>query len=178
MPHILYNQGVEKYLEWAGRRWKRLAVVGGLCVVVLLAALYHFVWNKDPVGDAVRGMFSAVGDNHLGEALGYVDPDSELARYWNSNQDGIQDRTRKALAEYKVGFDLELEVVTSGEEAQARLTDGTMKIGSRDPGAQGAFPISLKSLGLVFYLEKKGGRWLITGINYEDLGQLADELSY
>ncbi len=169
---------MEKYLEWAKQRWKRLAMIAGLCVVVLLAALYHFVWNVDPVGDAVRGMFSAVSDDRLDEALGYVDPDSELARYWNSNQDGIQDRTREALAKYKVGFDLELNVVTSGDTAQAQLTDGTLKVSSRDPGVQGAFPLSLKSLDLVFYLEKKGGRWLITGINYEDLGQLADELQY
>lgn len=169
---------MEKYLEWARRHWKRLAIVGGLCAVVLLAALNHFAWNRDPVGDAVRGMFAAVSDGRLDEAVGYVDPDSELASYWNSNEDGIQGRTREALADYQVGFDLELEVVTSGERAQARLVDGTMKIGSRDPGARGAFPVSLKSLDLVFYLEKKGGRWLVTGINYEDLGQLADELSY
>ena len=102
---------MEKYLEWAKQHWKRLAVIAGLCVVVLLAALYHFVWNADPVGDAVRGMFSAVSDDRLDEALDYVDPDSELARYWNSNEDGIRDRTREALAKYKVGFDLELNVL-------------------------------------------------------------------
>lgn len=169
---------MDKYLEWIKERWKRLAMIAGVSIIALLAVLYYYVWDKDPVEDAVRGMFSAVSDNRLDDAFDYVDPESELARYWNANQDGIRDRTRAALAEYGVDFDLELEVIASADTAEARLTDGTLKVSSREPGAQGAFPISLKSLNLVFFLEKKGGKWLITGINYEDLDQLAKELQY
>ncbi len=169
---------MEKHQERAGRRWKRPVILGGLCAAVLLAALYHLVGSRDPVGDAVRGMLAAAGEGRLEDAVGYLDPEGELARYWNSNEGGIRDRVGAALAEYRAVFDLELDVVVSGDAAQARLTGGTLKVGSRDPGARGTFPVDLKPLGLVFYLEKRGGRWLITGVNYEDLGRLADELSY
>jgi hypothetical protein len=174
----LYNLGVDKSLLWLKKRWKRLAVGAVLVILVALAALNHFVWSRNPAEQAVRGLFAAAADDRLDEAMTYVDPDSDLARFWNENRSGIRDRAREALDQYQVSFDLELKATTSGERAEVQLADGTLKVSSRDPATKGAFPMSLKSLNLVFYLEKKGGKWLITGMNYQDLDQLMRELQY
>ena len=165
-------------LPWLKGRWKQVALIAGLTAVAALAGFYHLSGSGDPAGKAVDGLFAAIGDGRLDDALGFVDPESELARFWNDNRGGIQDRVRKALGQYSLGFKLELETLREGPVAEVRLVGGTVKVGSREPGAQGAFPVSLDSLGLVFYLEEKDGRWLVTGINYEDLNQLVEGLRY
>lgn len=170
---------MEGLLSWLKWHHKQAVIVAALVVLAALAGMYHFVWGADPAEKTVKDIFAAVDDGDIDEAMGYVDPESDLARYWNENRDGIQDRVRKALAEYDVGFKLKLETVRQGQTAQVSLAGGTVKVGSRQPGISGAaMPFSLNSLNLVFYLEQKEGRWLVTGINYDDLGQLLDGLPY
>ncbi len=161
------------FLPWLRERWKQAAIVASLVIVMALAGFYHFARSGDPAEKAVSDLFVAVDEGRLDEAMGFVDPESDLARYWTENQDGIQDRVRKALAEYDLGFKLKLETERQGQTAEVSLVGGTVKVSSREPEKSGAaMPFSLESLNLVFYLEQQDGRWLVTGINYEDLGQL------
>lgn len=170
---------MEKILPWLKRHRRQVAVAAVLAIVAALAGLYHLARSEDPAERAVRSLFAAVGDGQIDEALGYVDPESSLARFWNENRDGVQDRVREALAGYDVDFELKLETVSEGKAAEVSLVGGTVKVGSRQEGTSGAaMPFSLSSLNLVFYLEHKDGRWLVTGINYEDLGQLIEGLRF
>lgn len=158
------------------RHWK-WAVAAALAAAAVPLALYYFVWRWNTPEGTVRRIFGAISDNRPEEALSYVDPGSELAIYWNEDRGGLRTRALRALEDWQVGFDLELKAVKRDGEAEVQLLDGTMKISSRGGESRAAYPVSLRSLGLVFYLEEKDGRWLLTDLNY-DLEELAEELSF
>ncbi len=158
------------------RHWKWAAAAVLLAAAIPLALYYH-VWRWNTPEGTVRRIFGAISANRIEDALSYVDPESELALYWEEDRGGLKTRALRALEEWQVGFGLELKTVKRGGAAEVRLSDGTMKISSRAPGSRAAYPVSLRSLGLVFYLEQKDGRWLLSDINY-DLEELAEELSF
>ncbi len=160
-------------MSGSGKRWAAAAVA----VAAAALALFLLFRGGDGPRGAVDGIFKAVSEGRLEEALSFVDPRSELALYWNEDRYGIQTRAREALRDWQVGFDLELKERIGGDAAEVRLEKGTMKLSSRSGESRGAYPVSLDTLELVFYLEKKEGRWLVTGINY-DLEELAQQLSF
>jgi len=166
---------MEEPIELLRKRWK-WAAAAAVAVAAVILSLYFFAWRRDTPRDTVGKVFQAIKENRLDEALSYVDPQSGLALYWNEDRQGIQTKAREALWDWRVDFDLELKETVRGDRAEVQLADGTMKLSSRSAEAKGAYPVSLRSLELVIYLEKKEGRWLITDINY-DLDQLAEQLS-
>lgn len=169
---------MDDFKLWLKVRWKQLAIIACLVAALVVAGLYYFFWNRDPAEGAVNGLFAAIDEGRIDEAMEYVDPESGLAVYWNENEDEVQDKVRRALADYDVSFKLKLETVRQGNVAQVSLAGGTVKVSSREQGAGGAaMPFSLKSLDLVFYVERKGGLWLVTGIN-QDLDQLMEGFGY
>lgn len=162
-------------IEAVRRHWKWVAAVA-LAAAAVPLALHHFVWRWNTPEGTVRRIFRAISENRLDEALTYVDPHSEPAIYWNEDRSNLRTRVLRALQDWQVSFDLKLKTVKRGDKAEVQLLDGTMKISSRSGESRAAYPLSLRSLGLIFYLEEREGRWLLTDLNY-DLGELSEELS-
>jgi hypothetical protein len=161
--------------DWAKRNWKRLAALAVVCIAALLLSLYLAVWRWSTPEGSLRKAFLAVGDGDLEKALSYLDAEGPIGVFWFENRYGVQEKVRDWFQRYQVEFvSLKLESKTQKNFSEVALLGGRVRVSAKDGSDQLAYPVDLASLKLVFYLEKKNGRWLIEGINYdlEELLQL------
>lgn len=138
-----------------------LAVSAGLIAVLHL-------FRTHPAQDVLMKAVERVQEGDLEGAMEYVDPQGPLGIMWRDNVGGTRDALVTLADRYRLQFEsVKFKVRTEGEYAEAALAGGRVTLYQR--GGEGpllAF-FDLKDTGLVFYLQKKDGSWLIEGINYD-----------
>ncbi len=186
MDDIAANKSQErKELSWRDKGtslwkkgWKAALVFVALALILILVLLYFLAWRWNTPEGSLKRVFSSIGRGDLEGALLWVDPQGELGTYWYGNRGNIQNAVENLLRKYQVEFSsLKFKSRTQGRYSEVTLVDGTVKVSERGSSDQFALPVSLQSINLVFYMEKKEGKWLIEGLNY-DLEKLPRELQF
>lgn len=143
------------------------AFVTFLAVSAGLIAVLHLL-RTHPVQAVLNEAAERVQEGDLEEAMEYVDPLGPLGIMWRDNVGGTRDALVTLVNRYRLQFEsLKFKVRTEGEYAEAALAGGGVTLYQRGGDGPPLAFFDLKDTGLVFYLQKKGGSWLIEGINYD-----------
>ncbi|MEW6553975.1 MAG: hypothetical protein AB1384_06790 [Actinomycetota bacterium] len=156
----------EKPAARAGNTVKWAFVVG----LVAAAAVIGFfaIFRGHAAEDTVRKALQAVEEGDADGFVTYLDPEGQLGKMWEGNEQGARDAALSLLESYRFEFSsLKFSTRAQGENAEVELEGGRVTVYNRDGGGPPAAFFDLKDSGLVFYVEKKDGRWLIGGVNYD-----------
>ncbi len=152
-------------------KWAFVAV---LVVVAAVIGLFT-IFRTHAAQAAVERAFEMVEKGDAEGLMEYVDPQGELGRLWEKNAKGMRDIVLDLLEQYRLEFSsLSFATRAEGEAAEVELRGGRLTIYSSDGEGPPSGFIDLGDSGLVFYVEKKSGSWLIEGVNY-DVTELISE---
>jgi hypothetical protein len=144
--------------------------------VLLLAGMagiagYMQITRIKPAQRTVEEAFDLVGKGDLEGVMNLVDPQSQLGTMWNDNTEGVRDKLQAFIDSNRLDFSsLSLDMKMQNDSAEVSLKGGRLTVyaqGNELPTAV----LDLKDSNLIFYVERKEGRWVIEGINY-DLSQI------
>jgi hypothetical protein len=142
-----------------------LAIVAGIIG-------YMQIFRSHPSQSTIKKVFDLVEKGDVEGVMEYVDPQGRLGTIWNDNVEGARDKLTSLMEKYRLEFSsLQFDTRAQGDAAEVELKGGRVTVYNR---GQDGMPVAFFDLGgsdLVFYLEKKGNRWLIEGINY-DISQI------
>ncbi len=151
--------------------WKKkqvwMAALAFIVVALALALglLYFLVWRWNSPEGSLKRVFGSIARGDLEGALSWVDPQGELGAYWYGNVGNIQHTVENLLRKYQVEFSsLKFKSRTQGRYSEVTLVDGTVKVSERGSSDRFALPLDLQSANLIFYMEKKEGKWVETEI--------------
>ncbi len=142
------------------------------------AAIGFFtIFRTPPAQSAVEQAFALVEEWDAEGFMSYVDPDGQLGRLWYGNEQGGRDAILSLLERYRLEFSsLKFATRAQGDVAEVELKGGRVTIYYQyEKGPPAAF-FDLEDADLVFYVEKKGGVWLIEGVNYDVMELLSGDL--
>jgi hypothetical protein len=156
----------EKPAARAGSAVKWAFVAG---VVVAAAVIGFFtIFRGHAAEDTVRKAMQAIEDEDVSGFMEYVDPEGQLGALWESNRQGAQDTALSLLERYRLEFSsLKFATRAQGDSAEVELKGGRVTVYEQDSEGPPAAFFDLEDSGLVFYVERKDGRWLIEGVNYD-----------
>jgi hypothetical protein len=174
------RRGGAEGLEGLSRNLRRVKTAAVAAVALCAGIIAYFtLFQAHPAQRTVERAFHAVEEGNIEEALREVDPRGQLGRAWEENRGGIRDKILSFLDDYRLGFSsLRFSTRAEEEAAEVEVTGGRVDIFSRETEGPPELFFSLEDLGLVFYLEKKEGAWLIEGVNYDILELLSGEGSF
>jgi len=142
-------------------------------IVVALAVTagvvgYFAIFRTHPAQATVEKALAAIEDGDMEAFMQYVDPEGQLGKMWDENLQGARDSILDLLERYRIDLSsLSFATRAEGDAAEVELKGGRVTVYERgSEGPPEAF-FDLGDAGLVFYVEKKGGLWLIEGINYD-----------
>ena len=142
-----------------------LAVVAGLIG-------YTQIFRSHPAQSTLKKVFDLVEKGEIEGVIEYVDPQGQLGIIWYENKDGARDKLTSLMEKYHLDFSsLKFNTRAQGDAAEVELRGGRVTIYNQGENGIPAAFFDLGGSDLVFYMEKKGDRWLIEGINY-DISQI------
>jgi hypothetical protein len=169
------------------QRDKKPARISGnmkLFLAVVLAILagiigYTLIFRVHPAQSTVKKAFDLVSRGDLEGVMSYVDPEGKLGIMWNQNQDGVRDKLLSLMDRYRLQFDsLKFNTRAEGDLAEVELKGGRITIYSQSGDGPPAALLDLGETDLIFEMEKKGGQWLIEGVNYDISRLLSGDLPF
>ena len=159
-------EAADKPAGKAGNAVKWAFVLG----VVAAAAVIGFftIFRGHAAEDTVRKALQEIEEEDVGGFMTYVDPEGQLGRLWEGNEQGARDAVLSLLERYRLEFSsLKFATRAQGDNAEVELKGGRVTVYDQDSDGPPAAFFDLEDSGLVFYVEKKGDRWLIEGVNYD-----------
>lgn len=145
-----------------------LAILAGL---VAFLQLFRTPAAQRPLEEAVRKL----EEGDLEGAMAHVDPEGQLGILWSQNTGGIRERLTELASKYLLEFSsLGWRTRTEGDIAESSLEKGRVTVYLRGRESPPLAVYDLGDSGLVFYLQRKDGTWLIEGLNY-DLEEILGE---
>ena len=160
------GNGSEKPASRAGRTAKWAFVL----VLAVAAGIggYYALFRTHPAQAAVEKAFAMVEEGDMEGLMECIDPEGQLGRMWEDNQEGARDLVQSMLDRYRVDFSsLSFATRAQGGAAEVELKGGRVTLYERDTEGPPAAFFDLGGSGLVFYVEKRGDSWLIEGVNYD-----------
>jgi hypothetical protein len=149
-----------------------LAIVAGIVA-------YTQIFRVHPAQSTVKKAFDLVSKGNLEGVMQYVDPEGQLGILWNQNQDGARDKLLSLTDRYRLEFDsLKFKTRAEGDLAEVELKGGRVSIYTQEGTGPPAAVLDLGGSDLVFEMEKKGGQWLIEGVNYDISRLLSGDIPF
>ena len=155
--------------ERAGRAGKTVKWAF-VMVLAVTAGIIGFltIFRTHPAQAAVEKAFEMVEEGDADGLMGYVDPEGELGIIWEQNKDGVRDTILSVLDRYRLDFSsLKFATRAGDDAAEVELKGGHINI--YELGLEGlpAASLDLGGSGLIFYVERREGVWLIEDVNYD-----------
>ncbi|MGQ9758665.1 MAG: hypothetical protein ACUVRX_11025 [Actinomycetota bacterium] len=145
-----------------------LSILAGL---VAFFQLFRTPAPQRPLEEAVRKL----EEGDIEGAMAHVDPEGQLGILWSQNTGGIRNRLSELATKYRLEFSsLGWRTRTEGDYAESSLVKGRMTVYLRGREGPPLAVYDLRDSGLVLYLQRKDGTWLIEGLNY-DLEEILGE---
>lgn len=168
------NEEAEDLVRRAGKAAKWVFVIFLAAAAGVIAFLHFF--SAHPAQKTLLEAAKTVERGSAEEVMAYVDPDGQIGVMWRENTGGMRDSLQRLLDRYRLEFSsLKFRTRAEKDYAESQVTGGRLTVYERaNPGPPVAV-LYLKDSDLVFYLQKKDGRWLIEGINYDLLDILSSE---
>ncbi len=154
--------------ERAGKAGKAVkwAFVLGLAAAAAIIGFFT-IFRTHPAQATVQKAFDMVEEGNMDGFMACVDPEGQLGRLWDENAQGVRDAVISLLQQHRLEFSsLKFTTKTQRGAAEVELKGGRVSIYDRHGEGTPEVFFDLKDSGLVFYLEEKGGAWLIEGVNY------------
>jgi hypothetical protein len=158
----------------------RLKVYFAVALALVAGVIgYTVITRAHAAQSTVKRAFDLVAEGDLEGAMELVDPQGQLGTMWNQNQEGARDKLLSLMGRYRLQFDsLEFKTRAEGSLAEVELAGGTVTIYSQNGDGLPQAVLDLGGSDLVFELEKKDGKWLIQGVNYDVSRILSGELPF
>lgn len=156
----------ERRVNMAGNavKWGFVVLLAALAGLIAFLQLFRTPAAQRPLEEAVRRL----EEGDLEGAMALVDPQGQLGILWNENVGGARDRLLELFSRYRLEFSsLSWRTRTEGDFAESSPVRGRVTVYSRETEGPPLAIYQFGDDGLVFYLQKKGGSWLIEGINYD-----------
>jgi hypothetical protein len=162
----------EVYLEKVKEAFRRFRIIFAIAAGIIAGiGGYLVLFRSHPAEAALRKAFRMAEEGDMEGVLSLVDEEGPLGTLLE--EDG--GRMRRAFEDFLAKYRLEISrpsfrVRSDMNRAEVELKGGTLRVYSRASSGIPAAALSLEDAGLVFYMERKGGRWLVEDVNY-DLAQ-------
>lgn len=159
-----------------GRTSRRGKLAFAIALAAVAAAAGYFAIFRDHPAEAVLlKALERVEEGDLEGMMEYVDPEGQLGTLWNENTDGARDTLTSLAHDYRIVLaSLTLKTRAEGDRAEVDVAGGRVEIYERGEPQPLVF-FDLADSDIVFYLERKGGLWLIEGTNYDVAQALSGE---
>lgn len=143
------------------------AFVAFLATAAGVIAFFH-LFRTHPAEKTLLEAAKTVERGDAGEVMGYVDPEGQIGTMWRENTGGMRDSLQQLLDRYRLEFSsLKFKTRAEKEYAEAQVVGGRLTVYERASPGPPVAVLYLDQSDLVFYLQKKEGRWLIEGVNYD-----------
>jgi HAMP domain-containing protein len=168
----------------AGERASRTGKTVKWAFVIMLAATagiigFFTIFRTHPAQAAVEKAFEMVEQGDAEGLMEYVDPQGELGRMWEENTDGMRDTILSVLDGYRLDFSsLKFATRAGDDAAEVELKGGHINIYERGLEGLPTASLDLGGSGLIFYVERREGVWLIEGVNYDLKKIFSGELDF
>ncbi len=147
-------------------------------VIALAAAAgvigFMQIFRVHPAQRTLGEFFERLQEGDLQGCLDLVDPEGQLGSVWEGDA-AVREAVSSFLERYRLEFSgLSFATRSERDAAEVSLKAGRVSLYLRGAEGPPAFAFDLGGTDLVFYLERKAGRWMVEGVNY-DLEELAKE---
>ncbi len=157
----------------AGKAAKWAFVIALATVAGVIGFLQIF--RAHPAQKALGDFFVRLQEGDLEGCLELVDPEGQIGSLWESDAHAVREAVSSFLGRYRLEFSgLSFATRSEKDAAEVSLKGGRVSVYEREAEGPPAFAFDMRGTDLVFYLEKKSGKWLLEGINY-DLEELLAE---
>jgi hypothetical protein len=162
----------EVYLERVKEAFRRFRIIFAIAAGIIAGiGGYLVLFRSHPAEAVLRKAFRMAEEGDLEGVLSLVDGEGPLGTLLEEDG-GLR---RRAFQDFLAKYRLEISrpsfrVRSEMNRAEVELKGGTLRVYSRASPGVPAAALSLADAGLVFYLERKGGRWLLEDVNH-DLAQ-------
>jgi len=155
LAFLLLRTGLGKYL---------IAMIGVAVVVVAGLVVEHFViTDRKAVAQTLDAAVAAVRTNNLQGALDCISPSAQKCRTFTS---WVFGRVQFDEAHFS-GLEVKVNRLTSPPSAEAKF----LAVG-RGTDRKGEMPYHGFARHVILQLQLEGGRWLVTGYDFEDSDKL------
>lgn len=164
-------EGADRSPDYTGRAGK---AAKWFFVIALAAAAGTFgflqIFRTHPAQGAVGKFFQRLQEGDLEGCLELVDPEGQLGSAWREDAASVQGPVASLLERYRLEFqDLSFATRAEKSAAEVSLRGGRVYLFARGGEGPPAFTFDMEGSDLVFYVERKAGKWMIEGINYDIL---------
>ncbi len=159
----------EAHLEGARKAVRRFKIAFALALAIMAGVGgYLVLFRGHPAEATLKKAFRMAEKGDFEGIAALLDPEGPLSTLLRQNDDAL----KKALEEFLERYRLEISsptfrVRSEKNRAEVEVTGGTVRVYARSGSDVPVASLGLRDSGLVFYLERKDGNWLVEDVNQD-----------
>lgn len=171
-PEKFMTSEGEVYLDRVKEAFRRFKLFFALAAAIMAGiGGYLVLFRSHPAEATLRKAFKMAEEGDLEGVLSLVDRDGPLGVLLEEDGGRIKRAFEDFLAKYKLEISRpSFQIRSEKNRAEVELSGGTLRVYSRSNPGIPALAVGLGESELIFYMERKDGRWLVEDVN-QDLAQ-------
>lgn len=159
----------EVYIERVREAFRRFKMIFSLALAIIAGVGGYLVLHRGhPAEATLKKAFRMVEEGDAAGVLALVDEEGPLGVLLDQDGGRLKRDFEGFIEKYRLEISSpSFRVRSEKNRAEVELTGGTVRVHSRSGSGIPLAALGLGDSGLVFYMEKKEGKWLVEDVNYD-----------
>lgn len=159
----------EIYLQRIREAFRRFRIILAL-TAALVAGIggYLVLFRVHPAEETLKKAFRFAEEGDVNGVISLVDTEGPLGSMLEKDGGRLRRSFEDFLSRYRIEISSpSFRIRSQGNFAELELTGGTLRVYLRSNSGVPSAAFGLGDSGLVFYMERKDGKWLVEDVNYD-----------